>query len=261
MSTWSVNLTPYSAPTAGYRATADVPTGNGATAQSPPVTPDQPGNPPSMPGTNLDNVPVPPDTLQIGNLHFTQVRALADGIKPEDAAKLTANNGIDEIYFTDETGKSYVAFQEKGNLGDVRAGYLGRYNGKRIKVISSEDETNTFKEGATDVFNWTKSVINNTFGSEASKSLSGVVSTAVGSFVAAAALKNGVQTAAPLLKSGFVSTLKGAVKGAFSGLVNTLASIVVIGGAVLGLVAVANGAKASVRKGNMTTIDMVTGNY
>jgi hypothetical protein len=228
---------------------------------APPVTPDQPGNPPSMPGTNLDNVPMPADTLQIGNQHFSQVRALADGIKPEDAAKLTANNGLDEIYFTDETGKNFVAFQEKSSLGDVRAGYLGRYNGKRVKVTSVDDESNTFKEGAGDIFGWTRNVLNNTFGSEASKSLSGVVSTAVGSFVAAAALKNGVQTAAPLLREGFLTTIHGAVKGAFSGLVNTLASVVLIGGAVIGLGAVANGLKASVRKGNRTTIDMVTGNY
>jgi hypothetical protein len=231
------------------------------TTQAPPVTPDQPGAPPAMPGTNLDSVPVPADTLQLGNQHFRQVRALADGIKPEEAAKLTAGNGLDEIYFTDETGKHFVAFQEKSSLGDVKAGYLGRYNGKRVKVVAVEDETNTFKEGAGDVFNWTKNVLNNTFGSEASKSLSGVVSTAVGSFVAAAALKNGVQTAAPLLKEGFFMTIKGAVRGAFSGLVNTLASVALIGGAVIGLGAVFSGLKASVRKGNTTTIDMVTGNY
>ena len=70
-----------------------------------------------------------------------------------------------------------------------------------------------------------------------------------------------MQTAAPLLKEGFLTTIKGAVRGAFSGLVNTLASVVLIGGAVIGLGAVANGLKASVRKGNKTTIDMVTGNY
>src|SRR5690242_18320764 len=104
MSIWSLNLS--SAP-----AATTAPTGGTMTA--PPVTPDQPGNPPAMPGTNLDNVPMPADTLQIGNQHFSQVRALADGIKPEDAAKLTANNGLDEIYFTDETGKNYVAFQER----------------------------------------------------------------------------------------------------------------------------------------------------
>ncbi|MNS26770.1 hypothetical protein D3C72_587040 [compost metagenome] len=231
------------------------------TTQAPPVTPDQPGAPPAMPGTNLDSVPVPADTLQLGNLHFRQVRALADGIKPEEAAALTRGNGMDEIYFTDETGKHFVAFQEKSSLGEVKPGYLGRYNGKRVKVVAIDDETNTFKEGANSVFKWTRTVMNNTFGSEASKSLSGVVSTAVGSFVAAAALKNGVTAATPLLKEGFIATMKGAVKGAFHGLVNTLASVVVIGGAVIGLVAVFTGLKASIRKGNSTTIDMVTGRY
>lgn len=256
MSSWSINL---STPTR-YTA-ANAPAGGTVLPQAPPVTPDQPGAPPAMPGTNLDSVPAPADTLQLGNLHFRQVRALADGIKPEEAAQLTKANGLDEIFFTDETGKHYVAFQEKSTLGDVKPGYLGRFNGKRVKVTHVEDETNTFKEGAGDVFNWTKNVLNNTFGSEASKSLSGVVSTAVGSFVAAAALKNGVQAATPLIREGFLATIKGAVKGAFSGLLNTLASVALIGGGVIAVGAGLNGLKAMFKSGNKITIDMVTGNY
>jgi hypothetical protein len=231
------------------------------TTQSPPVTPDQPGNPPSMPGTVIDNVPVPADTLQIGNQHFTSVRALAPGITPEEAAKLTANNGYDEIYFTDETGKHFMAFATKNHFDDVRAGYLGRFNGKRVKVVSVEDEDNTFKEGTIGVFTWTKNIMQNTFGNEASKSLSGIVSTAVGSFVAAAALKNGAQTAAPLIREGFMASIKGAMRGAVSGFVNTLASVILFAGAAVGVFSLINGVRAANRQANFTTIDMVTGNY
>lgn len=258
MSSWNINL---STPTPTRYTAANAPAGGAILPQAPPVTPDQPGSPPAMPGTNLDNVPAPADTLQLGNQHFKQVRALAEGVTPAEAALLTRSNGLDEIYFTDETGKHFVAFQEKSSLGDVKAGYLGRFNDKRVKVTHVEDETNTFKEGAGDVFNWTKNVMNNTFGSEASKSLSGVVSTAVGSFVAAAALKNGLQTAAPLIREGFLSTIKGAVKGAFSGLLNTVASVALIGGGLIGLTAILSGLRASFKKGNTTTIDMVTGKY
>src|SRR4051794_30729268 len=76
-----------------------------------PVTPQQPGNPPAMPSSSVTPVTVPPDTLEIGGqvfgapVGFGQIRQLADGIKPEDAANLTQGNGVDEIYFTDEAGK------------------------------------------------------------------------------------------------------------------------------------------------------------
>jgi hypothetical protein len=214
-----------------------------------------------MPGTKIDYVPLPPDTLQIGNQHFSNVRALAPGLKPEEAAKLTTDNGFDEIYFTDETGQSFVAYEEKNHFEDVRAGYFGRYNGKRVKVVAVEDEANTFHEGVGGVFNWTKNVLNNTFGSEASKSLSGLVQTTVGTFVAAAALKTGVQAGAPLLKEGFLASMKGAVRGALSGFINTAGSLVLFAGAAVGAAALFNGLRVSNRKGNTTTIDMVTGNY
>lgn len=234
---------------------------SGPVTQAPPVTPDQPGNPPSMPGTVIDTVPVPADTLQIGTQHFTSVRALAPGITPEEAAKLTAGNGYDEIYFTDETGKHFVAFATQNHFEDVRVGYLGRFNGKRVKVVAVEDEDNTFKEGTIGVFNWTKNILKNTFGNEASKSISGIVSTAVGSFVAAAALKNGAQTAAPLIKEGLLASIKGAFRGAVSGFVNTLASVIIFAGAAVGVFSLINGVRAANRKANFTTIDMVTGNY
>lgn len=232
-----------------------------AAPQAPPVDPTQPGNPPAMPGTNLDSVPVPPDTLQIGTQHYGNVRKLAPGITPEEAAKLTAGNGFDEIYFTDETGQHYVAFMEQTKFADMRVGYLGRFNGKRVKVVAVEDETNTFKEGVFGVFSWTKNVLANTFGNEASKSLSGVVSTAVGSFVAAAALKGGAQQAAPLIKEGFFKAIGGAVKGAFSGAINTLSTVVIFIGAAVGVVSLISGLKSMNKRGRITTIDMVTGNY
>ena len=228
---------------------------------TPPVDPTQPGNPPAMPGTDLTPAPMPADTLQIGNQLFGNVRKLAEGLTPEQAAELTRGNGFDEVYFTDETGAHYVAFMEKSRFEDMRVGYLGRYNGKRVRVMAVEDETNTFREGFGSVFGWAKNVLSNTFGNEASKSLSGVVSTAVGSFVAAAALKNGAQTAAPLIREGFLASIKGAVRGALSGVINTLSTVVLFIGAGIGIAGLIGGLRAVNRRGRMTTIDMVTGNY
>lgn len=217
--------------------------------------------PPVMPETGAPGAPLPADTLKIGNRYFSQIRELAEGIKPEDAAKLTVDNGLDEIYFTTEDGKSYVAFMEKGDLGTVRANYFGRFNDKRVKVIAVEDETNTFREGVGSVWHWCGQVLNTSFGTEATKSVSSLATTAVGSFVAAAALKSTTQAAPAVSRGALLGSVRGAFSGVVNTVVNTMASVVLFGGAAIGFASLVRGLQAQNKRTNMTTIDMVTGRY
>ncbi len=227
------------------------------------------------------------DTLQIGNqrfgkaVGFGEIREVKAGVAITDqnlkeiiakAAGLTKDNGYDEIYFLGEDKKVYVLFAEKSRFQDVRVGYLGRANvGGRtqsIEVLHVDDENNTFYQGMTSTWRWLHNVLLSSFGNEASKSVSGLVTTAIGSFVAAAALKG---TAAPAAAAaapaagaaagGFLKTVGGALGNAVNGFLQTMASIVLFGIGAVGVVSVFAGVKGHYRKGEMTTIDMITGQY
>jgi hypothetical protein len=233
-----------------------------------PVTPQQPGSPPAMPGTMVTSVATPPDTLEIGGQRFGapvgvgQVRAVSDGIKPEEAAALTQHNGLDEIYFTDEAGKNFVLFAEKGHFEDVRVGYLGRFNGKRVRVMAVDDEANTFNEGFASIWKWLNNTLHQSFGSEASKSISGLVATSIGSFIAAAAIKTTAPAPVALPAArGFLQGIGNSALGAVTGFVNTMASVVLFGVGAVGAVSLFAGIRGYYRKGDYKTLDMVTGNY
>ena len=223
---------------------------------------------------------LPPETLQIGRQQFGQgvgfgtIREVKPGIAITDqnlkeiiakAANLTQNNGYDEIYFLGQDKKLYVLYAEKSRFEDVRIGYLGRANvggvNQGIEVVHVNDEDNTFYQGMTSTWRWLQNVLMASFGNEASKSVSGLVTTAVGSFVAAAALKGSAPTVAAPVAGGFFKTVGGAFTGAVNGFVQTMASVVLFGVGAVGLVSVFTGIKGHVRKGDMTTIDMITGQY
>jgi hypothetical protein len=233
-----------------------------------PVTPMQPGSPPAMPGSSVTSVAVPPDTLELGGqvfgapVGFGQIRKLADGIKPEEAAALTQGNGMDEIFFTDEAGANYVMFAEKSHFEDVRVGYLGRFNGKRVRVMAVDDEANTFKEGFTSIWQWLNNTLHSSFGSEASKSISGLVATSIGSFIAAAAIKTTAPApvALPAARS-FLQGIGNSALGAVTGFLNTMASVVLFAVGAVGAISLVAGVKGYYRKGDMKTLEMVTGNY
>ena len=265
--------------------TAPAVPGAGATAPAGPAPTARNAAPTSgaiFPGADRPLAPMAGDSLQIGNqrfgqaVGFGQIREVKPGVAITDqnikeimakAADLTKDNGFDEIYFMGEDKKLYVLFAEKSRFQDVRAGYLGRANvgGKLqgIEVLHVEDENNTFYQGMTSTWRWLQNVLMSSFGNEASKSVSGLVTTAVGSFVAAAALKGSASTAAaaPAAAGGFLKTVGGAFSGAVNGFLQTMASVVLFGVGAVGVVSVFTGVKGHFRKGEMTTIDMVTGQY
>lgn len=199
----------------------------------------------------------PANTLLLGNRSFATVRALEPGITPAEAAKLTANNGYDEIFFTDEAGKAYVAYGTGDAFNSVRAGYLGRYNGQKVKVVSVENEDNSVAEGVKSTWRWAGNILSNTFGTEASKTVSNVASTAIGSFFAAAALKETIQNAPKIAGPGFVATLK----AIGTGFLRSIASVAIAATGVLAAVSLVNGVRAGSKAKDMTGLDMITGNY
>lgn len=222
-----------------------------------------PASPPAagLPSIGTPAIPAPANTLQIGDQYFGNVRALAPGMSPQQAAQLTSGDGIDEIYFTDDTGQHYVAYQEHGHFDNVRVGYMGRYNGHKITVDAVDDEHNTFGEGVQAVFDWAKNLFNGSFGSVANNTATGLITTGAGTLMAAAALKNGVQASEPVISRGFLTTMGSAARGAMESLFNTTALAVLFIGTGLGAAALFSGVRAKMTKVDYAPLDMVIGNY
>lgn len=230
-----------------------------------------------------------PGLLTIGKQRFGpgmggEVRPLAPGISIEEAAAMTADNGLDEIFFKTEDGKAYVLFAERASFPEVKVGHLGRFEGKKIKVVAVNDEANTFAEGVGSVWSWLANVGRSAVGNEASRTVTTMVTTAAGSFLAAAAMKGSpaVAAAAPAAGAaagavaataatsvapaapsvvGFVGSAGTRVVSAFSQVLNALGGIVLGGAVVVGVVSLIAGAKANRKVADTTTIDMVTGRY
>ncbi|HEY9839781.1 MAG: hypothetical protein ACAI44_15130 [Candidatus Sericytochromatia bacterium] len=83
-----------------------------------------------------------------------QVRELKDGVSIEQAAEATKNNGFDEVFFSQE-GKNYVAFTtDHGLISQLKSGQSNQslkdlnLEGKAIKLVKLNDETNSFFGGA-----------------------------------------------------------------------------------------------------------------
>lgn len=238
---------------------------------------------PMFPGAQSVVAELAQDTLQLGNkvygrqAGFGEIREVKTLVPITEqnlqaivaqAAALTKNNGIDEIYFVGEDKKLYIMYAEKSRLEEIKAGYLGRANvggtNQRIQVLAVEDEANTFSQGMMSTWKWLHNVLMSSFGNEASKSVSGLVTTAVGSFVAAAALKGSAPAAAPAagaVAGGFLKNVGGAMTNAVHGFFQTMASVVLFAVGAVGVISIYTGIKGHYRKGDMQTIDMVTGRY
>jgi hypothetical protein len=238
---------------------------------------------PMFPGVQAVSGDLGQDTLQLGNKRYglaagfgeiREVRTLVPITELNllsivaQAAALTKNNGIDEIYFVGEDKKLYVMFAEKSRLGEVREGYLGRANvggaNQRVQVLAVEDEANNFSQGMMSTWKWLHGVLMRSFGTEASNTVSGLVTTSIGSFVAAAALKTSAPVTAPAAGTAagsFIKNLGAAMSNAVNTFVQTMASVVLFAVGAVGLISIFTGIRGQATKGNMQTIDMVTGRY
>lgn len=84
-------------------------------------------------------------------LAFQKVRELKDGMTVEQAAELTKDNGMDELFFECE-GKQYVAFTSDSMENIQHYADKGiTNNGKAINVLKFNDEANSLLSGAWDM--------------------------------------------------------------------------------------------------------------
>lgn len=226
-----------------------------------------PPTPRRAPGTELS---VPADTLEVNGRMFGkgakygEVRPLMQGMTSEKAAKVAKNDGLDKIFFSDESGQAYVFYVEKAHLSGMQAGYVGRFNGKRVTIDAVDDESNTFIEGFTSVWRWMGTTLNNAFGSEASNRISGLMGTTFGTLIAAAALKtttNPVPQNAIRTIAGTMETLRGGAMDAIWSLVRTSASVVIVMAGAVGALSLFAGLRGHFRQSDYSQLDMVTGHY
>lgn len=87
--------------------------------------------------------------LFIGNeqIKAEGIRELKKNVSFEEAARLTANNGLDEIYFRTAEGRNYLAYGDGLSLKQIKKGMPAVFNGEKAKIEYVDNEVNTFTEG------------------------------------------------------------------------------------------------------------------
>lgn len=89
----------------------------------------------------------------IGRNRYDNIRRVSKDFKLDQLKTITDDNNIDEVYFKDDKGQLYVAYgkeEDKGALdfNGVKTNFVGRFQGKKVTVIHTNNETNSFWEGA-----------------------------------------------------------------------------------------------------------------
>ncbi|MCK5686735.1 hypothetical protein KAJ27_21540 [bacterium] len=201
------------------------------------------------------------DNLKLGryDLDLT-VKKLADGVTLDNAKNVTANNGIDEIFLQDESGKLYVAYSDKLIVDHLKNGFIGLYNGKKVKVVHFEDERNTFSQGAGGFIKDTGKKVGEIMSNTVVQAITGAVGSISGAFIAMAMFKG---TAAATAATAGATGAAAAASG--GGLMAALSPIlmgagIMAGGiiAIVGAVALIKGISASRKFKDVSTIDMIT---
>jgi len=252
-----------------------------------------------MSSTTITNSGSQAQYLQIGRKTFENVKPLINNMKLDGAKAITNGNGIDEIYIQNvESKQVFIAFgneKTKGALDmkDIKQGYIGRYDGATVKVISLENEINTISEGAKEPINNTMATIKKASENGIVKGIADIAGTVTALFIGKTILDKGVQTfatangkavadgvkaakaahttakAVKAAKAAESATLLTKAKGTFDGVGSIIGSTAktvavaagvaaVVVGTVAGGLAI-KGAIGSIRKDrDFSTLDMVT---
>ena len=77
--------------------------------------------------------PIKGGTFVVGQHTFPNIRQVTPGYELDDAQKITSGNKIDEVFFSTEDGKLFVAYgtqEDKGalNTDHVKEGYIGKFS-------------------------------------------------------------------------------------------------------------------------------------
>lgn len=90
------------------------------------------------------------DVLSVNgkSIQFQGVRQVRPELDIKAAADKTKNNGLDEVFFT-QNGKTYVAYGDSLNLSGLKKKQVPdvRFNGKPAMIVLHDDEINSIPEG------------------------------------------------------------------------------------------------------------------
>ncbi len=213
-------------------------------------------------------------SLFVNGKYYHNVKPIAEGLDLAQAKAITVNNNIDEIIFEGPDGRLYIAFGQSGamgELGEVREGYLGSFRGEKVKVVSVNDESNTFAQGATSVPKGIGNMLSKVFKDNFTTTVTTILSTISGGVIAALALKSGVSAGAAAAASGATTAAAGsagvaaavtgataAIKGALLACVTPVVVAVVGITVVMGAAMLVGGFRGLFGKPRFATIDMVT---
>lgn len=213
------------------------------------------------PGADTQRVsPTRPPWTGDNNLHllgytFDNVQPMADHwgalhVKDELPGALdsaTRDGTLDLVVFQDlDDKKLFVSYGRDGifsNMGWATPGRIGSYQGRRVKVLWSRDEPNTFTEGAYRVFPWIGSI----FGESGASQVRGAVATAMGAILSSGITAFFIQKAAGS-GGGLTLTNPGYLAGIWNSLrVPLVAGAVVVAGTAL-IGGIAAGAVAEITR-------------
>ncbi|MFN8674242.1 MAG: hypothetical protein U0457_19435 [Candidatus Sericytochromatia bacterium] len=213
-----------------------------------------------------------------------QAYPLTEGIELSEAANITKNNEIDEIFIKDENGKLYVIFGDKDTKGSldiegIKEGYIGKINGNSAKVLKIDNETNTVREGALNPLKSTWGNVKDAGATGITKGIGEIGGTVVGLVLSGTVIKNifsatqtvgetaqvvngAVKTGKAIIDVGKagktgVAIVKTVGSGLKQGVVYTAIAAGLIG-AVAGGFSAYGAIKARNPKNDFTTIDMIT---
>lgn len=86
-----------------------------------------------------------------------KVYELKQGVSIDEAYVKTQKDGIDQVYF-ESNGKNYVATGDNLNIKKLKTGFKGKLDGKDAIIMFVDNEINSAKEGAENVFKTAKNI-------------------------------------------------------------------------------------------------------
>lgn len=176
---------------------------------------------------------------------------LKPNLLPEQAARMTARNGLDEVFLQDPQGQHWVVVGRGLPMDRLRIGFSARMGDVPVMVTALDNEVNSAREGVERLFGF--------YGRKGQAAMDPAVS-AVGQTMVAGATMGGVGTVGWLLRrpvpalAPAVGTFTGAVT---AGVMPTVAGFLLGVGVLVGVSAVGAALWGHFRKARPETISMV----
>lgn len=184
-------------------------------------------------------------------ISLPEAHSLKTGLLPEKAVKMTAGNGIDEVFLQSASGEHWVAYGRGLPMDRLRVGFSGHMGGVPVTIAALDNEINSSREGIARLFGF--------YGRKGRTALDPAAS-ALGQTVVAGATMGGLGVVGWVLKRPIpalapaVGTFTGAVSG---GVLPTVAGFLLGVTALVGVSAVGAALWGRYRKSDPATLSMV----